>query len=509
MTTEEAIGSLESAVEEFAREFVGNPCCSSRFPTEGKIIHDPLWGTIRLEPYEVALLDLPLLQRLRQIRQTSLVGYVFPGCSHTRFEHTLGVLHQAARLAEAVNRVSGPGGGPFDHNTIVDLRLAALFHDCGHCCFSHISENIYQHCPDMAAATGDDGIVRSGHPHEVLSMLILKSKPVRDYIERVASHYREQLNVDRAAGWIVGRAEGNDNCNLYVSQVISGPFDADKLDYIFRDARYSGLPLTLDLERIWASCSVGTWQKDTKTLVLRRGSITPLEQVLFNKMNLFSVVYQHPKVRAVEAMFQGVIEYCKQHGLSIHGRRLSHASDYLWVTDDCFFSEALSRKKDHALHQMIHDILYRRHFVRALTISRETVEPDDGHKLGYDQLLRLNHRRNLGAYKERRRIARRIWEKAGRLGMPQQIWLDLPPNPPMGEADSVIVSVPGGRLVELASLFKLDYWSDQYMNYRWRGHVFCPPQYQREVHKAAKQVMNEEFGLQFNDLAKMLSHVPA
>jgi len=98
------LDDFKKGIEAFAQEFVGNERYWGKLPDKPKIIHDPLWGTIRLDPWEVALLDLPLFQRLRQIHQTSLVSYVFPGCSHTRFEHTLGVLQQAQKLIDAVNK---------------------------------------------------------------------------------------------------------------------------------------------------------------------------------------------------------------------------------------------------------------------------------------------------------------------------------------------------------------------------------------------------------------------
>lgn len=502
-------GNLEDGVEEFAAEFVGNPEYSPRWPREPKIIHDALWGTIRLYPWEVAILDLPLFQRLRQIRQTSLVNYVFPGCSHSRFEHTLGVVHQTQRLADAVNAQDSAGPGPFDHNRIRDLRLAALFHDCGHGAFSHISEDVFQHLPDISAATAEGGPYSSANAHEVLSALILISQPVRDYLTQIADHYKVEFQPDRAAQWILGRPEDGNNEFLYVAQVVNGPYDADKLDYLFRDAHYSGLPLALDLDRLWASCEVGTLEsggKRARILTLHREA-TPLEQILFNKVNLFSVVYQHPKVRAAECMFRGVVEHVHENGLELAGRKLGLATDFLWVTDDRLFAAALELPARDPLHQMIHAMLYRRHFVRALTISKGTIDLE-GNEAGYHELRKLNHRRDWTCHQERRRLARAIWEAAGRPHTPQHIWLDLPPDPPIGEADRTFVRMPSGELRKMTDFFPLQYWASLYVNHKWRGHVFCPADCQARVHEAAKSVFRDEFGLGFNALAKELSHVP-
>jgi len=505
------LASFQRAIETFTAEFVSCYTPPIRWPDRPKIIHDALWGTIRLYPWEVAILDLPLVQRLRQIRQTSMVNYVFPGSNHSRFEHTLGVMHQTQKLVEAINGEFNQGGDLFDHHTLRNLRLAALFHDVGHGCFSHISESIYQYCPDMQVLIGNEGAYQSCNAHEVMSAQILLSQPVKNFISLVNDQYFAQyglrLEPERVANWIIGKLGPGDNDIRYIIQVINGPFDADKLDYIFRDAHNSGLPLTLDLERLWASCTVSNGQHgEGKILTLHRGSTAPLEQILFSKINLFSIVYQHPKVRAAEAMFQGVIEYAKTKEGGIKGKSLEYATDFLSITDDRFFAAALWYADDHPLHKMIHDILYRRHFVRALTISKETIDPDD-HEPHFIELRRLNQKVPY-SYRDRRQCAKDIWEAAGQPCLLEQIWLDLPSDPPIGEADNTFVSMPSGALKCMTDLFPVQYWAKLYSAHKWRGHVFCPLQHQQVIATAAEKVLGERFHLRFNPLARELAHVP-
>jgi len=500
------LNSLEKGIRIFTNEFVSNPAYTPKWPKEAKIIHDALWGTIRLDPWEIALLDLPLIQRLRQIRQTSLVHYVFPGCNHTRFDHTLGVLLHTQRLAEAVNKQDEkPSDPPFDHDVIRDLRLAAIFHDCGHGCFSHISEAVYRLCPDINAAIKVGGEYEKCTPHEVFSTLILKSLAVRNYVSKLSSHYNVEFNIDRAAKWILGKTAPGESKSLYRAQVINGPFDADKLDYIFRDAHFSGLPLSLDLHRLWASCQTMEESKlGKRILTLHQACAAPLEQILFSKLNLFSIVYQHPKVRAAECMFQGVIELIRNSNIEIDKKNLKKATDFLWITDDRFFAEALKRKKSDLLHQMIHNILYRRLLVRALTISMDTVT-----KTGkrYHELRQLNQKTKQ-VYDLRRALARKIWIKAGKPHSPYEIWVDLPPEPPIGSADQTYVRTPSGLPRKLSDLFPIHYWSLLYISHKWRGHVFCPHDCQQEIYEAAKKVLKSEYGLTFKKSAGELSHVP-
>src|SRR6266446_310231 len=116
-----------------------------------KEINDPLWGTISLSPVEVALLDTPLLQRLRYIRQLGVVHWIYPGASHTRFEHTIGALHQAQTLASAINELALQVGSIplIEQSQLQTLRISALLHDCGHGAFSHVCEQALSILPDL------------------------------------------------------------------------------------------------------------------------------------------------------------------------------------------------------------------------------------------------------------------------------------------------------------------------------------------------------------------------
>lgn len=503
------VQGLYDGIEEFAREFVENKEYHNKLPSGPKIVHDPLWGTIKLEPWEVALLDLPLFQRLRQIHQTSLVSYVFPGCSHTRFEHTLGVIQQTQRLIDAINGQNRKEPS-YDHNLIRDLRLAALFHDSGHSCFSHISEELYRSCPDIVALFKLEDFPGC-NPHEAISSLILKSNPVREYIASLSKHYDISFNIDHAANYIMGQpAMSSSPKRFYDTQIISGPFDADKLDYLIRDAHYSGIPVGLDLDRLWSSCSIKRTDTGEEVLTLHQASVSPLEQILFSKANLFSVVYQHPKVRAAEKMFQAVIESVQMSEdqyfhISEKELKFRRATDFLWVTDEGFFSEALRRPAVDPLHKRIHDIRYRRFLVRALTISHDTIS--DKCEAEYLQLRKLNQASE-GAYKAKRALAQEIINAAklnGKVSL-SDVWVDIPKDPTFGEADRTIVRTSANSLRKVSEIFPIHYWSEFYQKYKWRGHVFCPSEYQQEIHEAALKVFAEK-GLQFKKSAGEVSHV--
>src|SRR5262249_10325362 len=114
-----------------------------------KEINDPVWGTIAVSSPEVAILDSPIFQRLRYVRQLGVVHWVYPGAVHTRFEHAIGVLHVAERMLDAINRSAHFASitGPVDSTLRAVVRLAALMHDSGHLAFSHVSEKALDQLP--------------------------------------------------------------------------------------------------------------------------------------------------------------------------------------------------------------------------------------------------------------------------------------------------------------------------------------------------------------------------
>lgn len=93
---------FEDFAKELLEDYVGQ-IDRGEITFSAKEINDPVWGTITLSPFEVAILDSPLVQRLRGIRQLGVVHWVYPGAIHTRFEHTLGVVSQTQSLVNALN----------------------------------------------------------------------------------------------------------------------------------------------------------------------------------------------------------------------------------------------------------------------------------------------------------------------------------------------------------------------------------------------------------------------
>lgn len=483
-----------------------------------KVVHDGLWGTIRLTQTEASLIDTPLMQRLRGITQTGPAHYVYPSTRHSRFEHSLGVMLQIQRLGDALRLQRKD---QLTEEKISDMRIGALLHDVGHGPFSHTSEIVYGLNPALIELHEAYG--NKGSPHEILSRLIVESKPFRQFVGLVVKATGSAMpDLDLIARAITGDTS-KAGPDLFIGELLNGPFDADKLDYLFRDSHFSGLPLSVDIERLWHTVQIQSIVREggTRRLAVGHGGAGTLEQILFAKMVLHTSVYQHHKIRSMECLFQGIIEYIQRHrednlGMPFRGRHLYFDSpvDFLWLNDESFrqLGFGLNDSDDESvnpvegpLHRMTHGLFFRRPLVRAMVISSHTIDSEENTR--WDALLRLDRRADIVSHQQRRKIAEEIRKRSGALCLPEEVWLDLPTLPSAKAANDTYVAMPGPsgqsavETVPLNELFPLERWVEQYGLNKWRGHVFCPPDEAPRIGKAAKEYFESEYGVRIRDTA--------
>lgn len=375
----DATKKLASDVAAFAEEYLGEP----HLPRSPKVIHDALWGTQRLHVHEVALVDSPLFQRLRRLHQTGFSYLTYPSTTHTRFEHSLGVLYQTDRLAHALHdKYLDQESNVVTLDKVRELRVAALLHDCSHGPFSHTSEEVYSTFPEMQELIGPRGKGFEGSSaSEVLAYFILMSDPFRVFLEKLKERVALDLKPEWLSGVILGSLKNADPLNAHYAEILNGPFDSDKLDYIFRDGHYSGLPLGVDLDRLWLATEVHTIKPDDvpgfprpmRRLVMARSGINSLEQIVSARMNLTASLYHHHKIRACDCMLKAVFLYCRENGVELCGRKIESAADFLHFTDVGILSEA-ERATDPNVKEMLSNILHRRLFKRALVVSMNSFE---------------------------------------------------------------------------------------------------------------------------------------
>jgi HD superfamily phosphohydrolase len=254
------------------------------------LIRDPLWDTIKLDRTACRIVDSASFQRLRYIRQLGLAHLVYPGATHTRFDHAIGVYHLAQR-ALAVLRERGDleKVNPAEQRII---PLAALLHDIGHYPFSHALEELEEN--------------RIPGHHETLVGRFLTD------IEVVAA--LGQLEPG-ASGAIEALIRGASDAAL--QGLVSGSLDLDKIDYLKRDARFCGVPYgEVDVDRLLHALLVVA---DPVTKRLEVGvhekGIAALESLLFAKYQMFRNVYWHHAVRAATVMYKRIVAQALEHEL--------------------------------------------------------------------------------------------------------------------------------------------------------------------------------------------------
>jgi hypothetical protein len=181
-------------------------------------IRDPVHNFLHLPDEFLPLVNSPVLQRLRGIRQLALASLVYPGALHTRFDHTLGVAHVAREMAESLNLTA---------NELRLVQLAALLHDIGHGPFSHVSEASLVRYADKATLQAGQ------NPHKIHELVTAKIIRTDRSIGAAFADETELENVVQLLDEGFGRRA--------LRQIISGPIDADKQDYLLRDSRFCGV----------------------------------------------------------------------------------------------------------------------------------------------------------------------------------------------------------------------------------------------------------------------------
>lgn len=450
----------------------------------GKIIHDPLLGTNFFEAHEIAIIDTPLLQRLRSIAQTGLAYLVYPGARHSRFEHTLGTVALVERYVQALRSHAGGSAPAITEAERRELRLAALVHDVGHAFFSHSSESLYRHLPEMEAYRRARRLTKGAG--ELVSQAIIQTQAFRRHFEHAVRNLATPPNLDRVAQYIVGKAP--DPARQFLADMISGPLDVDKLDYIHRDGYSTGLRLVVDLDRFFSAVDIRP-VAGVHRIVIRAPE--PLEQIMFSKMLLFATVYHHHKVKACDCLLETAVQ---SGGGRMAG--LEHIVDYLDRMD-------ASLLEDDA-NPYMRRLRYRDLPYRAAILSRETVQ--DGWKVALHELQKV-----ADEPQERRAIARAIWEElpaATRAQLPaSEVWFTLPEPANLQELELAFILRPGDEIVHAQEVVPTQGWIDAYKTYKSRGHVFAPRPFVREVFGATERFLHASYGLRFKaELSGKLCH---
>ncbi|MDI1494874.1 MAG: Metal dependent phosphohydrolase [Cenarchaeum symbiont of Oopsacas minuta] len=271
-------------------------------------IIDPIHGFVRAFDVEQKLINDPAFQRLRRIRQLSSTYLVYPGAQHTRFEHSLGVMHIADMAGHAlVNK------GAIDSDRIKILRLAGLLHDIGHGPFSHMFETL------------DFG---DGASHEEMGKKIIETTGIADTISSTGYDPKDVTSI----------AFGDKQANRHMTEILSGYLSADMMDYLLRDGYFTGVEHgKLDHRRITDSLDISN-----DRLALEKSALHSFESMMHSRYQMFKAVYFHKTVRAAEVMLAEAVRL-SSHRLDLDSLEIS---EYLELTDEALLYRILSMDAD-------------------------------------------------------------------------------------------------------------------------------------------------------------------
>jgi HD superfamily phosphohydrolase len=387
-----------------------------------KIIKDPVHGYVEVEDFALALLDSPALQRLRYIKQLGFSYLVYPGANHTRFEHSLGTMF----LADVAGRRFGLCD---EERTLV--VAAALLHDIGHGPFSHASEPLME-----------------------------------KYLNR--THDDIDLAVEEQAGDLL-QASGIDTLELCavvkgkhtLSGIIHGDLDVDRMDYLLRDAYYTGAPYgTVDAQRL-----IRHMIRTPEGTVLDENGVNAAESLLIARTLMRPSVYYHHVSRIGESMFQlAVLEHLAGASAGECG--------CLFSMDDAGCMHTLRTSENPVTRNLAQRLYERRLYKRALYVGSDQMNTSLFHA---------------GATIEKcREYARTIADIAGLL--PHEVLVDIPSIPSEMSL--------GVRVQNRHTTVGFEEFSPRIRTFnetrreQWRLGVYTLPEYREAVAEAGCEVLH-------------------
>ena len=262
---------------------------------------DPIHGFIDVSDDELKIINSAPFQRLRHIHQLATTYLVYHGAEHTRFGHSLGVMHLTSRVFDSVTqKVPKLFSEDEQENRIIIawyrqiLRLIGLTHDLGHAPFSHASEELFE----------------NGKEHEDYTKVIMCETEIADHINAIGAKFQEQYGekyeITPELVWMIYEAKDVTNDKfimpdfLFLQSFMDGELDCDKMDYLLRDSHYCGVTYgQYDLNRFVSTLTA--YKKNNRLqLAIERGGIQALEEFVLARYFMFIQVYFHKTRRYLD-----------------------------------------------------------------------------------------------------------------------------------------------------------------------------------------------------------------
>ncbi|MEM1682217.1 MAG: HD domain-containing protein [Sulfolobales archaeon] len=310
------------------------------------IIKDPVHDYIKVYEHERCLIDTAPFQRLRRVLQLPTSQYVYPSATHTRFAHSLGVMHVAGVFAESLY---SEGIERSEASRLYAIsRLLALLHDVGHGPFSHTFE--------------DHVLLRYGLNHEVLGGKIVREHPdivrcFEKYIEKEFNVTVEQLSKSIEAPVLEAwpfRSKVGDYSESSLYYIVKGPYSADIIDYLLRDSYYTGANYGLGLD--WTRLAYHS-KVIGDTIALEYKARDVLDHLLLARLYMFKTVYYHKTSRAFDKVLGSILQKV-EHSLKIP-EAIENPELYTELDDDYVLANPEVRKLEETKYVLRREVPYK------------------------------------------------------------------------------------------------------------------------------------------------------
>ena len=413
---------------------------------KGKIIHDGIHGSMKLSGIILDLVKTPEFQRLRSIRQLGLAYLVYPGANHSRFEHSLGAWNVARRLSQEVELGEDEG---------MLLQVGALLHDIGHGPFSHTFESIYKHY------VKEHDHMRLGQDI-VLGRINITESENGGKIPEIIESYGYDFGPEEVAGLILGQSK-----EKYLGQMLHGDVDVDQIDYLIRDAHYTGVAHgIIDLERLLKVLKVHNGE-----LVVDEKGIEAVEGMMVARSLMYSRVYFHHTVKIAEGMLARALEFAMEEG---------YLWDF-WKMTDCRVLVELEDLEGLPA-EMVRRIKYRELYKAAVLASADEMTPEEKKEL-------LTAYRNVKRRQEiERNLADAVGAREGEVILEFSI-ADLMLSEPRLKATEINVLLGNGEVQPLTKVTPLANALKRRQTPRWAVLIASPPKYVDKLKETWKKVI--------------------
>ncbi len=347
-------------------------------------IYDNVYGFIYLTKEEKELLSTPYFQRLNHIRQLGLAYFVFPGAVHTRFSHSLGVLHIAEKMFQQLKKT-----GYIEKNSeIIDkhhkiLRLAALLHDIGHYPISHTIEASYRecsyiidrHCPNDALINEFNGEYPENTNIAIGKKFkqCLNSNNLNDlfFYDKSFQEYDDIYHHENLAGRIIRNKKFSELlqnkfkideddieiiCSLingkgikreyYVlSKIIKSNLDADQIDYMIRDTKNTGISVNIDVDFIINNMML-VKKTDRYYIAYSYKAISAIEQFLLSKYYWYSNILYYEKSYIINFVARRLYSYLLNYSTNMKYSNIkkiegiiNNPEEFVFFNDSYFWNQ--------------------------------------------------------------------------------------------------------------------------------------------------------------------------